>query len=49
MLCYTLPPGEGIIDWHGFVRALKEVNFDGYLSFEMGGDVRAGKGSTSGP
>ena len=37
MLCYTLPPGEGIIDWHGFVRALKEVNFDGYLSFEMGG------------
>jgi len=37
MLCYTLPPGQGIIDWHGFVRALKETGYNGYLSFELGG------------
>ena len=37
MLCYTLPPGQGIIDWHGLVRALDEVGYDGYLSFELGG------------
>lgn len=37
MLCYNLAPGQGIIDWHGFVRALKEVGYDGYLSFELGG------------
>jgi len=36
-LCYTLPPGRGVIDWNGFVRSLKEVGFDGFLSFELGG------------
>lgn len=37
MLCYNLAPGQGIIDWKGFVQALKDVGFDGYLSFELGG------------
>ena len=37
LLCYTLPPGRGVIDWNGFVRSLKEVGFDGFLSFELGG------------
>jgi sugar phosphate isomerase/epimerase len=37
MGCYQIPPGMGIIDWNTFVRALKEVGFDGTLSFEMGG------------
>jgi protein FrlC len=31
-----MPPGMGIIDWNGFVRALKEVGYNGYLSFELG-------------
>jgi sugar phosphate isomerase/epimerase len=35
--CYQIPPGMGIIDWNGFVRALKEVGFNGTLSFELGG------------
>lgn len=37
LLCYSLPPGMGIIDWNGVVRALKEVGYDGCLSFELGG------------
>jgi sugar phosphate isomerase/epimerase len=37
MSCYQIPPGMGIIDWNSFVRALKEVGFDGTLSFELGG------------
>lgn len=37
MLCYSLPPGMGIIDWNGVVRALKEVGYEGYLSFELTG------------
>lgn len=35
--CFNLPPGRGVIDWHGVVRALKEVGYDGYLSIELGG------------
>lgn len=35
--CYSLQPGDGIIDWNGLVRALKEVDYQGYLSFETGG------------
>ncbi len=37
LLCYSLPPGMGIIDWNGVVRALKEVGYTGYLSFELTG------------
>lgn len=37
MLCYTRRQEKESSTGHGFVRALKEVNFDGYLSFEMGG------------
>ena len=37
MLCYSLPPGAGIIDWREFVRALKAVGYDGFLSFELTG------------
>ena len=35
--CYRMPTGTGIIDFHGFVRALKEIGFDGFLSFELAG------------
>ncbi len=27
-------PGRGYLDWPGIVRALKEIDFDGYMSFE---------------
>lgn len=37
LLCYSLPPGMGIIDWNGVVRALKEVGYQGFLSFELTG------------
>ena len=37
LICYKYPPGHGIIDFNGFVRALKEVSFDGFLSFELSG------------
>ena len=34
-LYYSLPPGMGIIDWHGVVEALRDVGYDGVLSLEM--------------
>ncbi len=37
MFSYSLPCGAGIIDWEGVMQALKDVGFDGTLSFEMGG------------
>ena len=37
LLCYSYPPGMGIIDWHGFIKALKDVGYDGFLSFELTG------------
>ena len=37
LFCYNLPPGNGVIDWNGVVRALKEVGYDGFLSFELSG------------
>jgi len=37
LISYTLPVGQGIIDWHGVVKALKKVGFDGYLSLELAG------------
>ncbi len=37
LLFYGLPPGQGIIDWHGVVRALMDTGYDGFLSFEFSG------------
>lgn len=37
LLTYALPPGRGIIDWNGFVRALKETGYRGFLSIEIAG------------
>lgn len=35
LLWYTLPPGEGIIDWHGVFRALVAIGYDGFVSLEL--------------
>lgn len=37
LLFYGLPPGQGVIDWHGTVRALADTGYDGFLSFELAG------------
>lgn len=37
LLFYGVPPGQGIIDWHGVVRALADVGYDGFLSLELHG------------
>lgn len=37
LLFYGLPPGQGVIDWHGVVRALAGIGYDGFLSFEFSG------------
>ena len=34
LLCYSLPVGEGTLDWEAIVRALNHVGFDGYFSLE---------------
>lgn len=39
LISYTLPVGQGIIDWNGFVKSLKKVGFDGFLSLELAGLV----------
>jgi len=36
LLSYSLPPGQGIIDWDGVVEALHAVGYDGFISFELG-------------
>jgi protein FrlC len=36
-----LPPGDGIVDWPGLIRALREQNFDGYVTMEIGFTSRA--------
>jgi protein FrlC len=30
------PPGEGVIDWVGVMQALKDIDFKGYLTMEIG-------------
>ena len=30
------PPGEGIVDWAGVMQALKDIDFNGYLTMEIG-------------
>jgi sugar phosphate isomerase/epimerase len=37
LLNYGLPPGQGIIDWPGVLRALRDVGFDGFLTLELSG------------
>lgn len=36
LVSYSLPPGQGIIDWDGVVQALLTVGYDGFISFELG-------------
>ncbi len=31
----AVPPGEGIIDYETFIGALKEIGYQGYISYEM--------------
>jgi sugar phosphate isomerase/epimerase len=37
LLNYGLPPGQGIIDWRGVLRALRDTGFDGFLTLEISG------------
>jgi fructoselysine 3-epimerase len=30
------PPGEGVVDWVGVMQALKDIDFKGYLTMEIG-------------
>jgi protein FrlC len=30
------PPGQGVIDWVGVMQALKDINFQGYCTMEIG-------------
>ena len=36
-----LPPGEGAVDWHGVMAALKQIGYRGYLTMEAGFNTRA--------
>ena len=35
-----LPPGEGSVDWHGVMQALKHIEFKGYITMEVGFNTR---------
>ena len=35
-----LPPGQGRCDYDAVLRALKDINYDGYLSMEVGFHAR---------
>jgi fructoselysine 3-epimerase len=35
-----LPPGEGSVDWHGVMQALKTIEFNGYITMEAGFNTR---------
>jgi sugar phosphate isomerase/epimerase len=37
LLFYSAPVGQGIIDWDGVVEALRDIGYEGFLSFEWGG------------
>jgi sugar phosphate isomerase/epimerase len=34
--------GEGFIDYPGFLRALREIGYDGYVAYEMCSPLRGG-------
>jgi protein FrlC len=36
-----LPPGEGVVDWVGVLQALKDINFSGYCTMEIGFNMRS--------
>ena len=36
-----LPPGEGAVDWVGFMQALKDINYQGHVTMEIGFNTRA--------
>lgn len=36
-----LPPGPGMIDWFGLIQALKEINYQGFITMEIGFNTRA--------
>jgi len=36
-----LPPGEGVVDWVGVLQALKDINFTGYCTMEIGFNMRS--------
>jgi len=35
-----LPPGEGAVDWYSVMQALKDINFDGHVTMEIGFNTR---------
>lgn len=35
-----MPPGEGVVDWVGVLQALKDIDFDGYCTMEIGFNMR---------
>ena len=35
-----MPPGEGVIDWVGVMQSLKDIDFDGYCTMEIGFNMR---------
>ena len=40
LACYNLPVGDGTIDWEGIIYALKEIGYDGYITFDWLNDSR---------
>lgn len=38
LAAYNVPVGYGVMDWKWIIHALKEVNYDGYLSMEWSHD-----------
>ena len=39
-LNYSLPPGMGVLDWPEIVRALRAINYNGFISIELGEHCR---------
>jgi len=39
-LNYSLPPGMGVLDWPEIVRALRAINYAGFVSIELGEHCR---------
>lgn len=37
LACYMLPVGMGNLDWEAIVRALRQIDYQGYFGFEWGG------------
>ena len=36
-----MPPGDGVVDWHSLLKVLKEENFGGYITMEIGFNSRS--------